>query len=275
MDNQKNNGLMLYNSIKNNQTDPHGLKKEEAELLLDYLCSQAEGGNPLDFEIACACAEIICKDTPSAEEIINRTYGRIGVTRKKAVFRRLPLRRLAAAAAAVALFVASGFATALALDVNLPESVKIIMCEKKQQIVFEDYTQRDDHGTPQKKRTDSISVVFDYYLNEYIYPRYLPDGIIPYRVTKFPQGSKQIFNVKFKSQTQDWVFSAADAKESYLPMGYEYSNGDLNFVYTVSRRGNEIIKFDVYTVYNGVQYSFRMHTDSKDTVFSVLDSLKL
>ena len=274
MDFMHTDGLTLYNSVKSNKTDLHRLKKEEAELLLYYLCSEAECGNLLDFEIACLCAEIICKETPSAEGIINRTYGRIGVTRKKAMFRRLPLRRLAAAAAAVALFVASGFATALALDVNLPQSVKIIMGEKKQQIVFEDYTNPNEDGTPQKKRIDGISVVFDYYLKEYIYPAYLPDGITPYRITRYPVGGRDIFTVKLKADDEDWIFSASDAKTSYLPMGYEYSNGDLDFIYTVSRRGNEIIKFDVYTVFNGVQYRFCMHTDSKDTVFEILDSLK-
>lgn len=275
MENSQKNGFKIYNSLKHGEITFEKLSEQEITALFDYLCEKTEEGICPRQELLTKCAEALRPAPNNATEIMQSTYRRIGFTEKQGKKPIKLFRRLLVAAAAVFIFAGSVFVTAAALNLDMPGAIKSIINTNKHEITFEDYGDLNDKNNPKLTGFNSLAMLFNCSLPEFIFPEELPKGVYPYKVTEMPEGSSRLFVVNFKSNSKDWTMCASKAENSYMPMGYDYNNGTLDFVYTISRRGSEIYKIDTYTVYNGIQYSFRMYTDSKEEAFKVLDSIKI
>lgn len=275
------NGELIYNSVIRGEISAEELNSEEASLLFGYLCEQLEQGKASDMKLISECAEKLeINEKSNADEIISRTYKRIGGIKKR-IYRNF-LRRMLIAAAAVVTFIVFSFMTASALGVDIVEQVKTIFVPQPYtpSIIFDDYDNADSWGNPKTEIYTDLSKLFNRRLSEYLYPTQFGDGIAAISVTDPKEGEKKLFTLTVTDKNGVFCqMNAANAEDSYLPMGYKYStvieNEELVFTYTVSRSGSSITDYSLYTVYEGIQYTFYIHTGDWTQAESIIKSIKL
>lgn len=266
------NMTQLYNSIKNGETCTDDLKYEEASLLFDHLCSLLEQGENVDENILSACeSKMPFPDISDAEEIMEKTYKRFSFKR---ISGRGILRRALTAALTAVLAAALCFGTAYAFGVDIVGEIHT-MLSADYPVVYEKYDTAKQTTVSKKY---SLSYVFEKEFSEYIYPSYFPEGVVPAKVTENPKVDGRIYTVFLApSSGENWQIFARPADESYLPMGYKFSAsyGEtvLDFVYTVSHGTEGITGYKLYTVHEGVQYSFYLYTSDWGEVKTILNNL--
>lgn len=272
----------IYNSIINGETALETLESSEIALLFGYLCECLENGDEVNRELLDACAEMLdVPQEPEPDTIISNTYKRLNFKAGRSkLYSRSVVRRLLIASLAVLTFIISTFITASALGVDIVESVKMILTDKKgSYIIYENHSNLYISGNPEIKLYSNMSELFEAELSEYIYPTHFPSGAQPHSVKLMHESADDIFQIQIRTDGENWVILASDAENSYLPSGYKYTaeSGEekLEFVYTMSRKGTEVTKYDVYTVYNGVQYTFHLHTGKWEDVEAVIKSIVL
>lgn len=288
------NTAELYKSILLGKTALDDLGKDDTASLFNYLCEETECGVNVDRDLFLKLeAKTEAPGVAPADEIISKTYRRLsGGGSKKHVrgFSRKMIRRWLVAAVAVFTFALFSIGTASALGFDVVERVKVIFTEQtpdeknvsqSEKITMERLEPQRTVNT--KKLYTDIEKLFSAEFPEYIYPAEFPDGISPYYVTdcRKVEDDSHLFITELKSENggESWRFFAKPAEESYMPMGYEYTaeleGGTLDFVYTVSRNNGTVSKYSVYTVYEGVQYTFYLYTSEWEEVKLMLDSVKL
>lgn len=268
----------LYNSIINGDISVESLTDGEKDLIFGLLCEKLEKGEAINRDIFEFCgANTSVPKKLTADRIINRTYDRINESAKHTNIPCAVFKRLLIAALAVLTFVVSSFITASALKVDIVESVKTIISGEKQQfIVYEDRNRLDLNGKYSITNYETADELFKTELPEALYPAYLPENARIYKVTYMCEEYEDLFQIHIKTDGEDWVIIAKEEEKGYIPMGYKYTATDgeksLDFVYTVSRKDSEITKYNVYTVYNGIHYTFYLNTGDWEEVKTLLNS---
>lgn len=271
MHRSKEDGAGLYLQILKKSIKFTDLDRGELYELYGYLCNETEQGRSVDKKLMRACARAIAKPQRKPDAVTESVYARLGI-RGRSLPRRRILQRALVAILTVLTFLLSSFFTALALDVDIIESVKTVITPKREmQILFEDHSV--GKTVPETKTYANLELLFDRELSGFYFPASMPEGVKPYKVA-VPAYGDVIYMISFKSaQGEDWTVTARDAESAVMPMGFECRVGERDFVYTLSRKGNEIIKYDLYTVIDGVQYCLSLRTDDWNEVTGVLESL--
>lgn len=271
MHRDNSSGAELYRLLLQKEIKFPSLSGDDISALYCYLCGEIEQGKSVDERLMHACASAIKKPKGGYRSVTGAVYSRLGIRRNGFPRRRI-IQRVLIAALAVMTFLLCSFFTALALDVDIIESVKTVITPKREaEIRFEDH--RVGKKVPETKTYGDLDSLFAKELSDYYFPAFISDDVKPCKVT-VPAYGDVIYMISFKSvRGEDWTVTAKDAESAALPMGFEYTEGERNFVYTLSRRGNEIIKHDVYTVIDGVQYCFSLRTGNWDEVTNVIGSM--
>ena len=264
-------GAELYRLLLKKKIKLSALSDDEIFTLFSYMCGEIEQGKSVDKGLMHACAGAIKKPKGGCAVVTAAVYSRLGIRRSVCPRRRI-LQRVLIAALAVLTFLLCSFFTALALDVDIIESVKTVITPKRElQIRFEDH--RAGANLPEAKSYGDLDTLFGRELSGYYYPAFTSESVKPYKVT-VPAYGDVIYTISFKSANgEDWTVTAKDAEDKAMPMGFEYTDGGCKFVYTLSRKGNEIIKHDVYTTIDGVLYCFSLRTGNWDEVTGVIGSM--
>ncbi len=276
------NGKALYNRLTMGEIDFDSLNEDDIRSVFEYLCEETEKGTNLDFKIFEKCCSFGEKyNIADAEDIIQNVYKKFESRTIQKCNKKCLLRRIFIAAAAVMTFVVTSFITASAFESDVLESVKIVWQdtvnkENKCTIEFTDHNQKKQKAV----KYNNITEAFENELPEYLFPNILPSDIRWVTLTNFINGGEKHFKAEFKTRQGDiFQFIAEDSLDGKLPMGYSYTvsknEKELDFVYTVSRKGNEITKYSFYTIYNGKKYTFYFETGDWEYVRTVLYSIEI
>lgn len=273
----RNYAKTLYNSILNGKTDPDSLCTADKKLLFGHLCELIEQGESVNGELIEKCAASVeAPDLCPPRELVERIYKKAELYKETPrIYSSTLLRRLIVAAMAVLVFVVFSFGTASAFGIDVVEQVKNIF-EKEDPASYI----RFEKANGGVKRYTDLNALFEKELpDDYLLPTVFPEGVEPTRVTKGASDSGTLFTILLASDSgEPWYITAKSESESYLPLGYKYTANNsgiaLDFVYTVSRNNGSITHYNVYTVRNGVLYTFSLHTGEWDEVKLILDSLR-
>ncbi len=265
-------GKQLYNSIKNSEISIRTLDSEQLSLLFEHLCNLLEQGESVDENILSDCESLLSlPDIPSAEEVMENTYKRF--YRPKISGRGILRRALASAITAI-LAAALCFGTVYAFGVDIVGEIQT-MLNADYTVVYENHNSEKPSAL---KKKYSMKYLFEKEFSGYIYPSYYPEGAVPVKVISNPSADGRIYTILIApSKGENWQVFARPAEESYLPMGYKfqasYGAVTLDFVYTVSHGSEGITGYKLYTVYDGIQYSFYLYTSEWDEVKTILNNL--
>lgn len=282
MKNELPDGRTIYNSIISGNSIPSALNDAEISALFDYLCGELEEGRDADSELLKLCAERYENEKIGDEtKIIRNTYRRLGI--KHPVYSRKNFfRRTMIAVIAACVFAISCFITAFSLNIDLTEKIEGLFAhvDKDTGITFTDYRNPVD-GKYAVTKYHGINRLFTTKFKDYLYPSQLPEGTKAKKASDYGEKGKTLISLQIDNENED-VFcnmTAKDASQTYLPMGYKYSafcdGQSLEFVYTVSRRNADIVKYTLYTVYEGIQYTFHIHTGDWSEVTKIISGINL
>lgn len=262
----------IYQNIKNGSVVAKELQHSEISALFSYLCSLIEQGGEVEEDLIDFCASAVdIIDVSPAEKVMENVY-------KKSIFktskRRFPLKRVAVAC--IAVFVSAGLfvGTASAFGLNIVEELHCV--------ITDDYVVKfeERNGLLDATVTNNYTYkrLFEKRLAGLMYPRAFPAEVTPTRVVSDKKQDGRLYTLFLESSSgENWQIFAKPASESYLPMGYkfsvDYGNAVLDFVYTVSRSGEGITGYKLYTVHDGVLYTFHIKDPDWTNVKIILENL--
>ncbi len=263
---------IIYQNIKNGSVLLEELKENEISALFSYLCSLIEQGAEAETDIMdfCASREDI-SDLPSAEAVMEKVY-------EKRIFKKAhrlaSLKRLAVACVAVCVCAVLFVGTASAFGVNIVEELYCVITDDYV-VKFEE---RNELLNSAVTNNYTYERIFEKRLAGLIYPGAFPPDVTPTRVVSDKEKDGRLYTLFLQpSEGENWQIFAKPESESYLPMGYkfsvDYGSAVLDFVYTVSRSGEGITGYKLYTVHNGVQYTFVIKDKDWKNVKIILENL--
>ena len=262
----------IYQNIKNGCVLAEELQYSEKTALFSYLCSVIEQGGEVEESLIdlCACA-VDTANVPPAEKVMEKVY-------KKSIFKkvkhRFPLKRVAVACAAVFVSIGLFVGTASAFGLNIVEELHCV--------ITDDYVVKfeERNGLLDATVTNNYTYerLFEKRLAGLMYPRAFPPKVTPTRVVSDKEQDGRLYTLFLEpSEGENWQIFAKPASESYLPMGYkfsvDYGNAVLDYVYTVSRSSDGITGYKLYTVYDGVMYTFDIKDPDWTNVKIILENL--
>ena len=262
----------IYQNIKNGCELAEELQYSEKTALFSYLCSVIEQGGEVEESLIdlCACA-VDTANVPPAEKVMEKVY-------KKSIFKkvkhRFPLKRVAVACAAVFVSIGLFVGTASAFGLNIVEELRCVVTDDHV-VKFEEY-----NAFLHKTVTSNYSYnrLFEKRLEGLMYPQAFPEDAVPVKVKQNTQSDGRLYTLYLEpSSGENWQIYAKPESESYLPMGYkfkvDYGNAVLEYVYTVSRSSDGITGYKLYTVYDGVMYTFDIKDPDWTNVKIILENL--
>ncbi len=261
---------LIYQSIKNGSVLAEDLQENEVSALFSYLCTLIEQGREVDEDLLRLCGET-ASELPPAEELMEKVY-------KKSIFKALPkasvFKRIAVACAAVFVSIGLFVGTASAFGVNIVEELHCVITDDHV-VKFEEY-----NSLLGKTVTSNYSYnrLFEKRLEGLIYPQAFPEDAVPVKVKQNTRSDGRLYTLYLEpSSGEYWQIFAKPESESYLPMGYkfkaDYGNAVLEYVYTVSRSSEGITGYKLYTVYDGVQYTFIINSPDWSDVKIILENI--
>ena len=261
---------LIYQNIKNGSVSAEDLHSSEMSALFSYLCTLIEQGREVDEKLLCLCGDT-ASELPPAEKLMEKVYKKsiFKAPRKAGVFKRIAVA-CAAAFVSVGLFVG----TASAFGLNIVEELRCVVTDDHV-VKFEEY-----NAFLHKTVTSNYSYnrLFEKKLEGLMYPQAFPEDAVPVKVKQNTQSDGRLYTLYLEpSSGENWQIYAKPESESYLPMGYkfkvDYGNAVLEYVYTVSRSSDGITGYKLYTVYDGVMYTFDIKDPDWTNVKIILENL--